>query len=226
MIMPWLKLRDFHEVSRAGGPKGQRRNYSQNTTRHYIRTVEEFAQRFHCSPDRLGPQHIREYQAELFQERKLSAGSVARHLAALRFFYVKTLHKAWSIAETRYPKKTRHLPAILSPVAQWGITHGMYAMGVPTPRAYLAAALAYNLGDGVAERISCPTLVCKAEGDLFFKGQPEELFAHLTCPKTLLRFSASEGAGDHCQVGAHRLSLGCIYDWLDQTFGVRSASTT
>jgi integrase/recombinase XerD len=92
----------------------QRRNYSQNTTRHYIRTVEEFSQRFHCSPDRLGPRHIREYQAELFQKRKLSSGSVTRHLAALRFFYVKTLHKAWSIAETPYPKKTHHLPAILS----------------------------------------------------------------------------------------------------------------
>jgi integrase/recombinase XerD len=92
----------------------QRRNYSQHTTRHYIRTVEDFAQRFHCSPDRLGPRHIREYQAELFQKRKLSSGSVATHLAALRFFYVKTLHKAWSIAETPYPKKTRHLPRILS----------------------------------------------------------------------------------------------------------------
>jgi dienelactone hydrolase len=113
-----------------------------------------------------------------------------------------------------------------SPVAQWGITHGMYAMGVPTPRAYLAAALAYNLGDGVAERISCPTLVCEAEGDLFFKGQPQELLDHLTCPKTLLRFSVSEGAGDHCQVGAHRLSLGRIYDWLDDTLGVPPTSTT
>lgn len=114
----------------------------------------------------------------------------------------------------------------VSPVAQWGITHGMYAMGVPTPRAYLAAALAYNLGNGVAERISCPTLVCEAEGDLFFKGQPQELLDHLTCPKTLLRFSVSEGAGDHCQVGADRLSLARIYDWLDEAFGVRSASIT
>ena len=50
----------------------QRRNYSAATIRCYIRTVEEFSRRFHSSPDRLGPRHIREYQAELFEKRKLS----------------------------------------------------------------------------------------------------------------------------------------------------------
>src|ERR1041384_6781764 len=92
----------------------QRRNYAQHTTRSYIRTVEDFARHFNCSPDRLGPRHIREYQAELFEKRKLSAGSVAVRLAALRFFYCKTLKKGWSIAETPYPKGAHHLPAILS----------------------------------------------------------------------------------------------------------------
>jgi integrase/recombinase XerD len=92
----------------------QRRNYSQHTTRGYIRTVEDFARRFNRSPDRLGPRHIREYQAELFQKRKLSPGTVRRSLSALRFFYTKTLNKAWSLAETPYPKKVFHLPSILS----------------------------------------------------------------------------------------------------------------
>jgi integrase/recombinase XerD len=92
----------------------QRRNYSQHTTRCYNRTVEDFARRFNRSPHRLGPRHIREFQAELFQKRKLSPGSVTRYLAALRFFYTKTLKKAWSIAETPYPKKAFHLPSILS----------------------------------------------------------------------------------------------------------------
>jgi len=92
----------------------QRRNYAQNTIRHYLRAVEDFARHFNCSPDRLGPRHIREYQAELFQKRKLSANSVGQHLAALRFFYIKTLRRAWSIAETPYPKKTRRLPTVLS----------------------------------------------------------------------------------------------------------------
>ena len=92
----------------------QRRNYAENTIRHYLRVVEDFARRFRCSPDRLGPRHIREYQAELFQKRKLSANSVGQHLAALRFFYIKTLRRAWSLADTPYPKKTRSLPTILS----------------------------------------------------------------------------------------------------------------
>src|SRR5580692_5341924 len=92
----------------------QLRNYAQHTIRHYLRAVEDFARHFNCSPDRLGPRHIREYQAELFQKRKLSANSVRQHLAALRFFYIKTLRKAWSLAETPYPKKTRRLPTILS----------------------------------------------------------------------------------------------------------------
>ena len=92
----------------------QRLNYSENTTRAYIRTVEDFARRFRCSPDRLGPEHIREYQAELFKTRRLSPSTVTQRLAALRFFYSKTLKKAWSIAETPYPKQGFRLPTILS----------------------------------------------------------------------------------------------------------------
>ena len=92
----------------------QRRNYAETTIDCYIRVVEDFSRHFNCSPDRLGPRHIREYQAALFQKRRFSPNTVAQHLAALRFFYVKTLKKAWSITETPYPKKAVHLPTILS----------------------------------------------------------------------------------------------------------------
>ena len=91
----------------------QRRNYPEDTTRHYIRTVEDFARRFNCSPDRLGPRHIREYQAELLRKGK-SPSTVTQRLAALRFFYVKTLKKSWNAAETPYPKRAFQLPTILS----------------------------------------------------------------------------------------------------------------
>jgi site-specific recombinase XerD len=64
----------------------ERCNYSEATTRCYIRTVEDFSRRFKRSPDCLGPELIREYQAELFKKRKLSPGTVSQRLAALRFF--------------------------------------------------------------------------------------------------------------------------------------------
>jgi len=109
-----------------------------------------------------------------------------------------------------------------SPVAKWSFIQGMYSFGAASPRAYLKAALAYNLRDGVAEKIRCPTLVCDAEDDLFFKGQPQQLYDHLTSPKTLMSFSGADGAGAHCEVGAARLAFGRIYDWLDETLGVRA----
>jgi site-specific recombinase XerD len=92
----------------------ERRNYSPRTTECYIRAVEDFARYFHCPPDRLGPQHIREYQAYLFSQRKLAPSSVTQRLAALRFFFIKTLKRPWSVAETPYPKKVRRLPTVLS----------------------------------------------------------------------------------------------------------------
>src|SRR5271169_5814000 len=110
----------------------QRRHYSENTTRSYIRAIEDFARRFHCPPDRLGPRHIREYQAELFQKRNLSPGTVANRLAALRFFYTKTLRRAWSIAETPYPKKAHRIPTILS---QEEVAQLIDAARPPQPRA-------------------------------------------------------------------------------------------
>jgi len=92
----------------------QRRNYAETTIDCYIRAVEDFSQRFRLPPDRLGPRHIREYQAELFQKQKLATPTVRQRLAALRFFYIKTLKKAWSVEDTPYPRKTRRLPTILS----------------------------------------------------------------------------------------------------------------
>ncbi|MFI6324913.1 alpha/beta hydrolase family protein [Nonomuraea sp. NPDC050556] len=103
------------------------------------------------------------------------------------------------------------------PAMRWACTHGMWAMGVPTPREYASALLDYNVRDGVAERITCPTLVCAAEGDLFFAGQPEQLYDHLTCPKTYLSFTAEEGGDAHCQSGAQRLAMARIGDWLEET---------
>lgn len=103
------------------------------------------------------------------------------------------------------------------PTARWAISHGMYVTGTPTPRSFLARYLDFSLAGGIAEQITCPTLVCEAEEDLFFAGQPEMLVSHLQAPATLMRFTSEEGAGAHCHSGAQRLAFGRIYDWLDDT---------
>src|SRR5665811_1999022 len=92
----------------------ERRNYAQSTIRTYIRTVEHFAQHFHRSPEKLGLEHIRVYQAAMFRTWKLAPNTVSQRLAALRFLYTQVLKRGWSAAETPYPKKVLHLPEILT----------------------------------------------------------------------------------------------------------------
>jgi len=92
----------------------ERRNYTAATIRHYLRFVEEFAQHFGKSPDKLGPDHLRSYQAYLLKERKLCPGSVEHRVAALRFFFVRTLHRHQFREFLPYPKVRRKLPNILS----------------------------------------------------------------------------------------------------------------
>ncbi|MER5729851.1 acetylxylan esterase [Streptomyces sp. NPDC002138] len=41
--------------------------------------------------------------------------------------------------------------------ARWAVNHGMYVMGVDTPRAFSASYLDHTLDGGIAELIQCPT---------------------------------------------------------------------
>jgi hypothetical protein len=47
----------------------------------------------------------------------------------------------------------------------------------------------------------------------------QDVYPALTCPKTLVRFTAAEGAGDHCAILARTLLLQRMFDWLDDTVG-------
>ena len=92
----------------------QRRNYSQHTTRAYVRVVRELAAYFRQPPDRLGPEHLGQFQAHLFRERKLHARTVVQYSAGLRFFFVKTLKRHYMLESIPLPKEPRKLPTVLS----------------------------------------------------------------------------------------------------------------
>jgi len=92
----------------------ERRNYSQTTRRAYLMAIEQFAKHFGRSPDRLGLDHIRDFQTYLFRDRKLKPATVAVRTAALRFLFVTVLKRRWTVAETPYPKHGQTLPTVLT----------------------------------------------------------------------------------------------------------------
>jgi site-specific recombinase XerD len=79
-----------------------------------VQTIEDLARYFKRPPDQLEPPHIRQYQAYLFRERKLSPNTVNQRTGALRFFFITVLRRSWSIADTPYPKRHFRLPKVLS----------------------------------------------------------------------------------------------------------------
>ncbi len=93
----------------------QRRNYSEITTRKYLQYVTAFARHFGKPPDQLGPNELRSYQAYLLQERKVTPGTAVNCVAALRFFFIKTLKRHQFREFLPYPKDHRRLPTVLSP---------------------------------------------------------------------------------------------------------------
>jgi pimeloyl-ACP methyl ester carboxylesterase len=101
-----------------------------------------------------------------------------------------------------------------SVAVRWAIRNGMWTFGAKTPEELVEATAAYTL-DGVADRITCPTLVLEAENDQFFTGQPQRVLDALTCPKELISFREDEGGGEHCHEGAGALFHQRTFDWLD-----------
>src|SRR5258708_13096087 len=93
----------------------QRRNYSHRTAKTYVRIVREFAEYFHQPPDKLGPEQIRQYQAHLFQAKKLAPATVSQYVSALRFLFVKTLRRHFLTEYIPFPKSPKRLPIVLSP---------------------------------------------------------------------------------------------------------------
>ena len=73
----------------------QHRNYAQSTVEAYTRALRDFANYFHLPPDQLGPEQIRQFQLYLLRDRKLAANTVKQRMAAVQFFFVRTLQRSY-----------------------------------------------------------------------------------------------------------------------------------
>ena len=96
------------------------------------------------------------------------------------------------------------------------VQRGFWVHGVASLRDYLASAELFTM-NGRAEHIRCPTLITQAEHDPLAAGAAAFHDA-LRCPKTLLRFTAAEGAGMHCEMFNRSLLNARALDWLDEQF--------
>ncbi|MTD15116.1 alpha/beta fold hydrolase [Nakamurella sp. YIM 132087] len=95
------------------------------------------------------------------------------------------------------------------------LLRGMLTHGFDTPLDYLRGAVDYTI-KGLADRITCPTLICEAENDVR-GGDAKPLYEALTAPKTYVLFTNAEGAGEHDEAGAASLFGQVVFDWLDET---------
>jgi len=69
-------------------------------------------------------------------------------------------------------------------------------------------------------------LIADPEGEQFWPGQSQELYDLLPGPKTLVPFTAAEGADLHVEPKALGLRSERFFDWLDETLGVPSSQGT
>jgi site-specific recombinase XerD len=92
----------------------QIRNFSPRTIKCYAGQVARFARHFGTSPERLGPEQIRQYQLYLVQVKKASWSSFNQTVCALKFLYKFTLPQDWNVVQIPFAKLPKKLPVVLS----------------------------------------------------------------------------------------------------------------
>jgi len=91
--------------------------------------------------------------------------------------------------------------------------------GTTSPAEVILLTRAYNLR-GVIHQIRCPMLIADPEGEQFWPGQSQHLYDALPGPKTLVPFTAAEGADLHVEPKALGLRAQRFFDWLDEELRV------
>lgn len=126
----------------------QARNLTAGTQRSYIHHVTGFARFFHTPPDRLGLDHVLQYQVYLLSQRKVSPETVNGFASAIRFLFCVVLGRKWSKAEFPRPRRGRKLPVALA-VAEVV----RFFSHVASPRYRTILMLCYGAGLRISEAV-------------------------------------------------------------------------
>ena len=122
-----------------------RRNYSPRTVEVYVAAVARTARHFACSPDRLTPDQLRDFQLHLIA-RSASWSLFNQVACALRFLYRHVLGRPDFVPFVVYGKKPRSLPVVLAPADVRRLLGA-----VPAGRDRLMLRIAYGCGLRVSE---------------------------------------------------------------------------
>jgi integrase/recombinase XerD len=160
----------------------QLRNFSTGTQRSYIHYVEDFANHYWTSPERLGLDDIRCYQLHLIENRRLSPPSVNCFIAAAKFLYTVTLEMPWTDQQFTRMKVPEKLPVVLSFDE---VLHFFRHIGLLKHRVALMLCYASGLRSG-------ETVALKARGDIDSR-------------RMLIRVEQGKGAKDRYTILSPRL---------------------
>jgi hypothetical protein len=100
------------------------------------------------------------------------------------------------------------------------VKRGFWTNGASDLTSFLVELGKWTLDPALVGEIRCPTLVTAAESDMA-SSNAKELYDALKCPKAMIRFSDSDGAGMHCEALNRSMANRQIFNWLDETMASR-----
>jgi len=90
------------------------RNFSLDTRRAYLSSLDHFQRHFGRPLQRMGEKQICEYLHFLIHDRGLSQSYVSQTYSALRILYERILGRTWNIERIPRSKKAKRLPVVLT----------------------------------------------------------------------------------------------------------------
>jgi integrase/recombinase XerD len=90
------------------------KGYSQRTIRTYVSLLASFSKSYHCSPELVSIDQIRDYLQQNITEGGRSKSWVNQLISAIKFLYCDVLKREWSPLDIPRPMRDKKLPVVLS----------------------------------------------------------------------------------------------------------------
>jgi hypothetical protein len=107
---------------------------------------------------------------------------------------------------------------------RFNLKHGMWTTGIDAAFEIIQGSKKYTV-KYIDQKIKCPTLVLEAQIDDSFPRQPKKVYDALTCPRNTRNtyYLQPKKVLMSIVTAAPSLSNQRIFNWLDETFAIRSS---